>query len=122
MILINSSSYINAEFEAEIGRIPPCMLPIGNKKLLQLQVEAVERQFPTEKIILSLPDAYVLTINEQAVIESLPITVQRIPENLSLSETLLYILNLDIDKSFEYVRVIQGDVFLPKLPSACDCV
>ena len=49
MILINSSSYINAEFEAEIGRIPPCMLPIGNKKLLQLQVEAVERQFPTEK-------------------------------------------------------------------------
>lgn len=122
MILINSSSYINAEFEAEIGRIPPCMLPIGNKKLLQLQVEAVERQFPTEKIILSLPDAYVLTINEQAVIESLPITVQRIPENLSLSETLLYVLNLDIDKSFEYVRVIQGDVFLPKLPSACDCV
>lgn len=32
MILINASSYVNAEFEAEIGRIPPCMLPIGNKK------------------------------------------------------------------------------------------
>lgn len=49
MILINASSYVNAEFEAEIGRIPPCMLPIGNKKLLQLQVDVVRQQFPNEK-------------------------------------------------------------------------
>ena len=48
MILINASSYVNAEFEAEIGRIPPCMLPIGNKKLLQLQVDVVRQHFPNE--------------------------------------------------------------------------
>lgn len=122
MILINSSSYVNAEFEAEIGRIPPCMLPIGNKKLLQLQVEVVRQHFPNEKILLSLPEAYTLTINEKAVVESLPINVVKIPENFSLSETILYVLNLDIDKSYHHIRIIQGDVFLPDLLDCSDCI
>ena len=122
MILINASSYVNAEFEAEIGRIPPCMLPIGNKKLLQLQVDVVRQYFPNEKILLSLPEAYTLTLNEKAVIESLPIDVVTIPENLALAETILYVLNLAIDKSYQHIRIIQGDVFLPQLVDYSDCI
>lgn len=122
MILINASSYVNAEFEAEIGRIPPCMLPIGNKKLLQLQVDVVRQHFPNEKILLSLPEAYTLTLNEKAVIESLPIDVVTIPENLVLAETILYVLNLAIDKSYQHIRIIQGDVFLPQLVDYSDCI
>ena len=122
MILINASSYVNAEFEAEIGRIPPCMLPIGNKKLLQLQVDVVRQHFPKEKILLSLPEAYTLTINEKAVIESLPIEVVTIAENLALAETILYVLNLAIDKSYQHIRIIQGDVFLPQLVDCSDCI
>ena len=106
MILINASSYVNAEFEAEIGRIPPCMLPIGNKKLLQLQVDVVRQHFP----------------NEKAVIESLPIEVVTIAENLALAETILYVLNLAIDKSYQHIRIIQGDVFLPQLVDCSDCI
>ncbi len=122
MIIINASSYINAEFEAELGYLPPCMLPIGNKKLLELQVDVLQRQLPEEKIVLTLPEAYVLTINEKAVIDNLPLDVVRIPENFKLSETILYVLNLDIDKSFRFVRVIQGSVLLTKIPDCSDCI
>lgn len=122
MIIINSSSYINAEFQAELGHLPLCMLPIGNKKLLELQVAALQQQLPDEKIVLTLPEGYVLTLNEKAVIEGLPITVLRIPDNLRLSETILYVLNLDIDKSFRFIRIIQGDILLTQIPNATDCV
>lgn len=122
MIVISASSCINAEFVGELGLIPPCMLPIGNKKLLELQVDVLQKQFPDEKIILTLPENYVLTLNEKAVIEQLPISVQLIPENLKLSEAILYVLNLDIDKSFSYVRVVQGSVFITDFPEVGDCV
>ena len=32
MILISSAAYVISEFQAELGRIPPCFLPLGNKK------------------------------------------------------------------------------------------
>ncbi len=63
MIIIHSSKFVNAELEAEIGPIPPCMLPIGNKKLLELQVSNFRKYFPDEKIIVTLPKNYQLTIN-----------------------------------------------------------
>ena len=34
MILIASGAYVIAEFQVELGKIPPCLLPIGNKKLI----------------------------------------------------------------------------------------
>lgn len=45
MILINSAAYVNTEFRNEFGSIPPCFLPIGNKKLLSHQVNALRKQF-----------------------------------------------------------------------------
>ena len=72
--------------------------------------------------MLALPESYTLTINEQAVIQALPVQVLTVPENLAVSETILYVLNLDIDKAFEHVRVIQGDVFVPCLPQCSDCI
>lgn len=46
MILINSGAYVNPEFQAEFGEIPPCFLPVGNKKLIEFQSEAILNSFP----------------------------------------------------------------------------
>ena len=58
MFVIMSAAYVGAELEAEIGKIVPCMLPIGNKKLLELQVQAVRERLPDEAIVLALPESY----------------------------------------------------------------
>lgn len=39
MIIINSAAYVIPEFRAEFGKIPPCLLPIGNRKLIEYQVQ-----------------------------------------------------------------------------------
>lgn len=122
MIIIHSSNFVNAEFEAEIGLIPPCMLPIGNKKMLELQVANFKKQFDDEKIIVTLPKAYKLTINEQAVINELGVTVQRICDQLSFSEAILYVLNVEATHSDETARILQGDRLVNDIPTQTDCI
>lgn len=122
MIIIHSSQFVNAEFEAEIGLIPPCMLPIGNKKMLELQVANFNQQFPHEKIVVTLPKTYKLTINEQAVIKELGVSIQRICDRLSFSDAVLYLLNVEAENCDNTVRILQGDRLLNDIPAETDCI
>lgn len=122
MIIIHSSNFVNAEFEAEIGLIPPCMLPIGNKKMLELQVRHLRTYFADENIIITLPRSYQLTINEQAVISSLDVSVQRISDKISFAEAMLYVLNIEIAHPTEQIRILQGDRLLKDIPINADCI
>ena len=122
MIIIHSSKFVNAEFEAEVGPIPLCMLPIGNRKMLELQVELFRKIFPNEKIVVTLPKEYQLTINEQMVINTLGVSVQRICETLDLTKAMLYVLNFEVDSPTEQVRILQGDQLLHDIPMENDCI
>jgi NDP-sugar pyrophosphorylase family protein len=61
MIIINSAAYVIPEFRAEFGKIPPCLLPIGNKKLVEYQVPMLRKAYD-EQIIVSLPEGYRLRV------------------------------------------------------------
>lgn len=60
MILITSAAYISNELRIEFGVIPPCLLPIGNRTLLEYQAESI-RKMSNEKIFLTLPEDYCLS-------------------------------------------------------------
>lgn len=122
MILITSAAYVSPEFQAEIGIVPPCMLPIGNKKIIEIQVGNIRSLFPNEKIILSLPESYKLTIIEASVIENLAIQVETVPDNFTLAESILYVLNTEVDKAFDHVRVLHGDTVIVDLPEGLDSI
>lgn len=122
MIIINSAAYVSPEFQAEIGSVIPCMLPIGNKKILELQVKVLRERFPKEKIIVSIPENYALTINEASVIKELGVDVQAVPEDFTLAEAILYILNSEIDKPFEHIRVLHGDTYIVDIPTDTDTI
>lgn len=122
MIIIHSSKFVNAEFEAEVGPIPLCMLPIGNKKMLELQVNHFRQWFLDEKIVVTLPKEYQLTINEQMVIDILGISVQRICETLNFTKAILYVLNVETEYPAEPIRILQGDRLLNDIPTETDCI
>lgn len=122
MLLIISADYVGAEFEAEIGNIPPCMLPIGNKKLIELQVQAIRQCMPQEKIILALPESYVLKIDEQALIEELAITLRFVPDSFNFANAVLYVLNIEADKSMTGVKILYGNTLIMDLPSELDVI
>lgn len=84
ILLILSGAYISAEMQCEFGCIPPCMLPLGGKLLLEHQVQAIES---SEKY-LSLPDDYMLSGHEAEVLKSLKIKVLRVNHEHSLGQSL----------------------------------
>ncbi|WP_019520662.1 hypothetical protein [Faucicola boevrei] len=122
MILINSAAYVSPEFQAEVGVIPPCMLPIGNKKIIELQVDKLREIFGNEKIVLSLPKSYKLAINEANTLSELNIKTRYVPDEFTLAEAILYVLNTETDSFEEQVRLLHGDTLIGNIPSTCNVV
>lgn len=114
MIIIMSSAYLSAEFQVELGAIPPVFLPIGNRKLIEHQVAALRETFGDDEIILSLPESFYLTETYKEQLERLNIEVEFVPDTFSLSESVLYLLNIK-STLFEISKplsILYGDTFI----------
>lgn len=122
MLVIMSAAYVGAELEAEIGKIVPCMLPIGNKKLLELQVQAVRERLPDEAIVLALPESYELRIDEQTLVDQLNVRVCAVPDGFEFAAGLLYVLNIECGKDVGTIRVLQGHTLIVDLPTGSDLI
>lgn len=104
--IIASAAYVTAELAAELGALPPAFLPVGNQRLFKLQ--AVLLRQLVDRIVLTLPQSFEPTEHDQRLLSRLNITVQRIPDGLSLCEslTLALIQNLNED---EHAVILHGD-------------
>ncbi len=113
MILISSAAYVISEFQAELGKIPPCFLPLGNRKLLEHQVAVLKKSFPEEIILLSLPESYQLSDSEKRLISELEVTSISIPDDFSLAESVSYALNISNTLPANHmVRILYGDTLI----------
>lgn len=119
MILISSAAYVIGEFQAELGKIPPCFLPLGNKKLLEHQVATLKDKFPEEILLVSLPESYQISEAEHCLIKKLGIIYISVPDDFSLAESISYAINVSNYLSEDHiVRVMYGDTLIHDLPQA----
>ena len=117
MILITSGAYVINEFQAELGKIPPCFLPLGNKKLLEHQVSTLSQHFSNEQIILSLPESYQLSSAEKKLIKALNVLAVAVPDDFSLAESISYIINITNYLPKENsIKIMYGDTLIHDLP------
>lgn len=93
MILITSGDYVQEEFRSEIGLIPPCFLPIGNKRLYEFQVEMLRKLYPNDVIYLSVPSEYQLTGYDDHRLKVLNVSIIKTPIAISLSESIAFCWN-----------------------------
>lgn len=116
MILISSSAYVVGEFQVELGEIPPVFLPLGNKKLLEYQVQKLRERYLDEEIYLSLPANYVLSNAEYRLINDLNIVSILVPDYFTLSESISYVLNvMEVDEC-KSIKIMYGDTLIGDLP------
>jgi len=120
MIVINSAAYVDSEFRNELGAIPPCLLPLGNKKLIEHQVASLGR-FEKEKVVVSLPSSYDLTHDELNLINKLNIEIICVPDSFTLAEALVYILNVASNEE-NHLRLLHGDTLILDLPNDLDVI
>ena len=104
--IITSAAYINAEMSAELGKLPPAFLPVGNSRLFKFQAQVLRSL--VDRIFLSLPESFRVPDYDRRLLDRLGITTISVPDGLSLAESLMLTVIQSIS-SDEPVFVLHGD-------------
>ncbi|AOM41725.1 capsular biosynthesis protein [Xenorhabdus hominickii] len=117
MFLIMSADYVGQELESEFGKIPPCFLPLGNKRLYEYQVKLIPHNI---KKVISVPESFVLPVSDEKWLKNNEVEIVRITDGLSLGASLISAMNL-IDDGFESpIHILFGDTLITSLPQGED--
>ena len=121
MIIITSGAYVSSEFCAEVGKLPPVMLPVGNKRLFEHQIEVLQKTFYEKQIFLSLPESYQLPKKDAAKFKKFGIQLVAVPDGMTLCDSLLYVIN-SIGEDDNKIKVLHGDTLIYDLPLESDVI
>jgi len=119
MILITSAAYVEREFQIEYGALPPTLLPIGNLRLFELQVDTLKTQFPAEKIYITLPLGYELNTHDQSKLKSLDVYVIYQDEGISLGCSIYKTIS-DVVLAEKNLIICHGDTLVAKFSGKMD--
>jgi hypothetical protein len=112
--LITSGAYVGAEFVSIFGRLPPAFLPIGNRRLYELQA-GWARRIPGRRLI-SLPETFEVPRADSLKLAELGFEIVRTPDGLSLHASILHVLSTV--RVTGCLRVLHGDTLIPGFPAA----
>lgn len=117
MILITSASYIEREYQIDLGNLPPSFLPVGNKRLYEHQIDQLKKTFPNEKVFLSLPKCFDIPPYDAKKLEEYEIKILPLENSLSLGRSIYNALN---QISSTYVRILHGDTLIKDIHDTLD--
>ena len=121
MIIITSAALISAELQAELGKMPPIMLPLANKRLYDYQITSIRQTFDNIDVYISLPDGFELPVYDEIQLKKLRVNIIRVPDGLELGASLLYAIN-SISRYDQGLKILHGDTYIRNLPIENDIV
>ena len=110
--LIASSSYVTSGLSAEFGSLPPCLLPLGGRRLIHHQIDIMHSL--VDQIFVSLPDDFDLTPQDRKEIEDRDVIIIPSDPCLSIGEAIANCINC-IEIKFEQLVVLYGDTLIEGL-------
>lgn len=114
MILITSAKYISYGLASEFGHIPPCMLPVQNRRLYEHQISLI-KSFFNDTIYISLPSDYKVPEFDENRLSELNVIVVRINPNTSLAASINAALTTAACLN-EPLHILFGDSLFKSLP------
>lgn len=116
MILITSAAYCSPALVAEFGKMPPCMLPVQNRRLYEHQLSLMPAG---HKMALSLPDSYQLSEYDLSKLNNQGVNIISLSEKLSLGESIAEALEKNRVTN-EPLYILHGDTLFSRLEFAPD--
>lgn len=107
MLLITSAAYIDGELASEFGHIPPCFLPIGNRRLFQHQIKLAQESGITD-IYISLPSDFEVEIVDANFFKKNNIKLIYVPSDISLGHSIAYCWSL-FEGKYKNLNILFGD-------------
>lgn len=114
--LITSASYAADELVAEFGRLPPAFLPVGHRRLYEIQIGLLPAP-----VYLTLPTSFRIPDMDRDRLDHAGVTVIAVPDGLRLGESVEYALNR-IGHAEAAVHILHGDTVIYDLPAGEDVV
>jgi hypothetical protein len=110
--LIMSGAVVGQELAAEFGPLPPAFLPVGVKRLYELQLAALSGAGPVHMV---LPETFVPPDYDRARLDELLVEIVAIPEGLRLGEAVIYAIN-SIGVGDRPAHLLHGDTLITDPP------
>lgn len=112
--LITSGAYIDMEFAAEFGRLPPAFLPVGHRRLYDAQLKALSQI--DGDTVLTIPESYIIPDADQLALKLLNVRLLQVPDDMRLGEAILYALEM-LSPSDTPICILHGDTLMRQIPS-----
>ena len=116
MIIITSAAYVDPELVSDIGLLPPAFLPVGNRRLYELQVELLREWFHDQDIFLSLPKCFSFEPQDAKALGDLNIKLIRVDGDLSLGASIEQVWE-EIGIQDEPLTILHGDTLFRNCPA-----
>lgn len=114
--LIMSGAVVGQELAAEFGPLPPALLPVGVRRLYELQLDALGE---VGRVHLVLPETHPLSAFDRERLAARDVEVVPIPVGLRLGEAVAYALNA-IGAGDAPVHILHGDTLIAGPPVGVD--
>ncbi|KUR80718.1 hypothetical protein [Novosphingobium sp. FSW06-99] len=116
--LIMSGTYVGQELAFELGQLPPAMIPVGNKRLYEMQLDTIG---PNDRVYMALPAQYTPPIEDLRRLSERGVQIVPMPEGLTLGTAVVYAFNY-IGAGNTPARILHGDTLIRDLPAGEDVI
>jgi len=110
--LIMSGAVVGQELAAEFGPLPPSFLPVGTRRLYELQLDALEG---ARGLHMVLPETFAVPEHDARRLAERGVEILPIPEGLRLGEAVVYALN-SLGAGERPVHILHGDTLIGAPP------
>lgn len=110
--LIMSGAVVGQELAAEFGPLPPSFLPVGTRRLYELQREALAGAGGLHMV---LPETFPVPEHDARRLAELGVETLPIPEGLRLGEAVVYAIN-SLGAGEGPVHILHGDTLIGAPP------
>lgn len=114
ILVISSLTYCDAHLTTELGRIPIAFLPVGDRRLFEIQHTIVPSAHRA-RTALAVPDDFVPDDRDRSLLDELGIAMVPLSLGLDLCETLSLVLQ-HLAVVDEEVRVVEADRLILHIP------
>lgn len=119
MYLITSAAMVASDLQSEFGPLPPCFLPVGNKRLFHHQLALIPAG---ERTIITLPEGFTPGPYDSQSLKDYGVELLYLPPRLNLGESIVYALIQLEFADDEPLYILHGDTLFDTLPTQTDCL
>lgn len=110
--LIMSGAVVGQELATEFGPLPPSFMPVGTRRLYELQLDALAG---AGAVRLVLPETFCVPPHDARRLAERGVEILPVPEGLRLGEALAYAINA-VGAGEGPVHVLHGDTLIEGAP------